>query len=148
MRDNGPTVQDVREFIEHALRLLDDRRFDDWLALFADDGYYRVMQRDNYERGDNLVLMGEDLRRLGPRIVAGRLLDPRQSVHLLSGLECGNDDGLLHASASFALWRDGIPSFAGRYYLELRWDGARTRISRWTAVLDNKVVTETIYLPI
>ena len=35
-------MNDPRDFIAHEAALLDERRFDDWLALFADDGYYWV----------------------------------------------------------------------------------------------------------
>jgi 3-phenylpropionate/cinnamic acid dioxygenase small subunit len=35
-----PSNQDLVDFVLREVRLLDDLRFDDWLALFADDGYY------------------------------------------------------------------------------------------------------------
>ena len=35
-------MNDARDFIAHEAALLDERRFDDWLALFADDGHYWV----------------------------------------------------------------------------------------------------------
>ena len=33
-------------FLFHEARLLDERRFDDWLALFAPDGWYWVPLED------------------------------------------------------------------------------------------------------
>jgi len=33
---------DPRDLVAHEAALLDERRFDDWLALFADDGHYWV----------------------------------------------------------------------------------------------------------
>jgi 3-phenylpropionate/cinnamic acid dioxygenase small subunit len=33
---------DPCDFVAHEAALLDERRFDDWLALFADDGHYWV----------------------------------------------------------------------------------------------------------
>ena len=35
-------MNDPRDFIAHEAALLDARRFDDWLALFSDDGHYWV----------------------------------------------------------------------------------------------------------
>ncbi|BEP70413.1 MULTISPECIES: aromatic-ring-hydroxylating dioxygenase subunit beta [unclassified Variovorax] len=35
-------MNDPRDFIAHEAALLDARRFDDWLALFANDGHYWV----------------------------------------------------------------------------------------------------------
>ena len=37
---NVPSNQDLIDFLLHEVRLLDDQRYDDWLQLFADDGYY------------------------------------------------------------------------------------------------------------
>jgi 3-phenylpropionate/cinnamic acid dioxygenase small subunit len=34
--------RDPRDFVAHEATLLDERRFDDWLALFADDGHYWI----------------------------------------------------------------------------------------------------------
>ncbi|MDQ0587017.1 aromatic-ring-hydroxylating dioxygenase subunit beta [Variovorax paradoxus] len=34
--------RDPRDFVAHEAALLDERRFDDWLALFAGDGHYWV----------------------------------------------------------------------------------------------------------
>ncbi len=140
--------QEIHEFLEHAVRLLDDRKFDAWLALFADDGYYAVMQRANYEKNDNVLVLGEDLKRLKARLISGVKLDVRSTSHFVSCVQCASADGVTTASANFALWRDGIPSFAGRYHVELRSGGADIRIVRWVVVLDNKVVSETVYLPI
>lgn len=35
-----PSNQDLVDFVLREVRLLDDLRFDDWLQLFAEDGYY------------------------------------------------------------------------------------------------------------
>ena len=35
-------MEDPRDFVAHEAALLDERRFDEWLALFADDGHYWV----------------------------------------------------------------------------------------------------------
>ena len=36
----GPTHQDLIDFVAHEARLLDQHRFEEWLALFCEDGYY------------------------------------------------------------------------------------------------------------
>src|SRR5438105_3024898 len=36
------TEQALVKFVLHEARLLDEKRFDDWYELFADDGYYWV----------------------------------------------------------------------------------------------------------
>ena len=37
---NAPTDQDLIGFVVHEARLIDQHRFEEWLDLFADDGYY------------------------------------------------------------------------------------------------------------
>ena len=37
---NAPTDQDLIGFVVHEARLIDQHRFEEWLALFADDGHY------------------------------------------------------------------------------------------------------------
>lgn len=39
---SGPSERELVKFVRHEARLLDERRFDDWYELFADDGYYWV----------------------------------------------------------------------------------------------------------
>jgi len=37
-----PTEQELARFIRHEARLIDEKRFDEWLALFTDDAHYWV----------------------------------------------------------------------------------------------------------
>jgi len=37
-----PTAQQLIDFVVHEARLLDEKRYDEWNALFADDGIYWV----------------------------------------------------------------------------------------------------------
>jgi 3-phenylpropionate/cinnamic acid dioxygenase small subunit len=36
----APTNQDLIDFVVREARLIDQQRFDEWLAMYADDGYY------------------------------------------------------------------------------------------------------------
>lgn len=38
----APTRQDLIDFVVHEARLLDEKRFDEWNALFTDDAFYWV----------------------------------------------------------------------------------------------------------
>ncbi len=42
-------LAELQEFIELEANLLDEQRFDEWLELFADDGYYWVPARAGQE---------------------------------------------------------------------------------------------------
>ncbi len=77
----GPAVDPLdvarcERFLMHEARLLDDARFDDWLALFTADGWYWVPSEP--EQGnphDTVSLMYDDRRLLETRV--RRLASPR-----------------------------------------------------------------------
>jgi ethylbenzene dioxygenase subunit beta len=47
--DDLVLIREIEEFLFHEARLLDDRQFEDWAALFADDGVYWVPMREGQE---------------------------------------------------------------------------------------------------
>src|SRR5258708_15044529 len=56
----------AREFIQHEARLLDDRRFDEWEALWAPDGMYWIPgERDDLEA---FALVQDNRNRITTRI--------------------------------------------------------------------------------
>jgi 3-phenylpropionate/cinnamic acid dioxygenase small subunit len=63
-------------FLEHEARLLDEAKFDDWLALFTDDAWYWVPSEPNQASPhDTVSLIYDDRRLLETRI--RRLASPR-----------------------------------------------------------------------
>lgn len=42
MTNDPVRVREIEEFLFHEARLLDERHFEDWMALFADDGIYWI----------------------------------------------------------------------------------------------------------
>src|SRR5512144_163080 len=68
---------DACEFIAHEARLLDERRYDEWLALFADDGRYWVPLQGaaQAEGAPHNALADEDTLLL--RLRVERLKSPR-----------------------------------------------------------------------
>lgn len=63
-------------FLVHEARLLDEARFDDWLALFTPDAQYWVPSEPNQESPhDTVSLMYDDRRLLETRV--RRLASPR-----------------------------------------------------------------------
>lgn len=57
-------MRDVEQFLYHEARLLDDSRFDDWLALFTDSAWYWVPTDPNQENPLETVSVIYDDRRL------------------------------------------------------------------------------------
>jgi 3-phenylpropionate/cinnamic acid dioxygenase small subunit len=64
------------QFLMHEARLLDEAKFDDWLALFTADAWYWVPSEPNQDNPhDTVSLMYDDRRLLETRI--RRLASPR-----------------------------------------------------------------------
>ena len=64
------------QFLLHEARLLDEAKFDDWLALFTDDAWYWVPSEPNQDNPhDTVSLMYDDRRLLETRV--RRLASPR-----------------------------------------------------------------------
>ena len=85
-----PTAQDLIDLVVREARLLDDRRYEEWNALFADDGIYWVpLVPDQPEGLDHTSHLHEDklLRTLRiERLKSARAFSqqpPSRSHHLL-----------------------------------------------------------------
>jgi 3-phenylpropionate/cinnamic acid dioxygenase small subunit len=69
-------LADCEQFLIHEARLLDEGRFDEWLALFAADAWYWVPSQPNQASPhDTVSLIYDDRRLLETRI--RRLASPR-----------------------------------------------------------------------
>lgn len=136
----------VEALLKDYIGRLDRREYDDWLTMFSPDGYYAVLRNIELLDGDNVLLVGEDMKRLSGRVVSGAERDLRRAIHCI-GWVIGS--AAAHtATASFTLWLDGRPSTAGRYELELEPSSSPLKIRKCTVVLDTIDILDTIYLPI
>jgi len=71
-----PDVRQCEDFLLHEARLLDEARFDQWLALFTEDAHYWVpSEPDQASPHDTVSLMYDDRRLLETRV--RRLASPR-----------------------------------------------------------------------
>jgi len=95
-------TSDPRDFFAHEAALLDERRFDDWLALFADDGHYWVpllgaAQADPFSHNslayeDRLLLQLRVDRLKNPRAHSQHPASHSQHVLQPSRIECETGD--------------------------------------------------------
>jgi len=129
------------EFIIHEARLLDERRFRDWMALFADDATYWVPavpdQKSPFDQAslfyDDRDLMKTRVDRLEhPRIHVQT--PPSRTAHLVGNVVVEQaDDGKGEFTVGSTLimveYRDDTQRvFAGRQHHRLRRDGDSFRI--------------------
>lgn len=122
-RDHDALGQDdaggeISRLLYREARLLDDRRYDQWLAAFAPACIYWVPSRA--EPGDPRIESGiylDDRRRMTDRVAmirSGYLhaqTPPSRTRRMLSNIECWSDDGTrVVARANLTLWehRKGV----------------------------------------
>jgi 3-phenylpropionate/cinnamic acid dioxygenase small subunit len=111
-RGESSAGDDVQRLLFHEARMLDDRRYDEWLALFAPECLYWVPSR--FDPGDPRVetsIYLDDRRRLGDRVAALRTgffhaqNPPSRTRRMLSNIEQWTAaDGSLRARANMVVW--------------------------------------------
>ena len=131
----------LEEFVLQEARLLDERRFRDWMGLFADDGTYWVPavpdQPSPFDQAslfyDDRDLMKTRIDRLGhPRIHVQT--PPSRTAHLVGNVVVDEADQpkgeyLVSSTMIMVEYReDKQRLFAGRQHHRLRRDGASFRI--------------------
>jgi len=96
----GTDHREIECFLMHEARLLDERRFDDWMELFTEDGVYWVPARPGQENpNDESSLFYDDRRLMTTRIA--RLNrpgmhsqnPPSRCCHLVSNVLVEQADG-------------------------------------------------------
>lgn len=144
----------LEQFLIHEARLLDERRFEEWMALFADDGHYwapaRPEQPDPWSEVslifDDREIMQNRIRRLRhPKVYAQ--LPASRAVRQVSNVSLESEDsaaGELRVRSVFFMFehRPTLPEpltrvFAGHYFHRLRRAGDSFRIVEKKAVLAN-----------
>jgi benzoate/toluate 1,2-dioxygenase beta subunit len=140
------TRAEAESFILRECRLLDDKRFSEWMDLFTDDGYYWVPaslgQPDPHEHVslmfDDKEIMTQRITRLThPRAYAQ--LPPSRAVRQVSNisLETSKGDAAECTTRSvfvMAEYRPTLPEpmqrvFAGTFWHRLRREGTELKIA-------------------
>jgi ethylbenzene dioxygenase subunit beta len=128
-------------FLFHEAKLLDERRFRDWMALFTEDGSYWVPAVPDQDSPFNQASLFYDDRDL-MRTRVERLEHPRihvqtppsRTAHLIGNVmveeaDAAKGEYLVGSTVIMAEFRDDTQRvFAGRQRHRLRRDGASFRI--------------------
>jgi benzoate/toluate 1,2-dioxygenase subunit beta len=119
----------VKAFLVHEAELLDDRRYDDWIELFAPEGIYWVpANRNDSDPKTHVSLIYDDVRRLKERLVrAGSGMfwaqdPPTRTTRVLGNLAVSRGAEGLMTSCKFilvALRRGHSETFSGTYRHQL-----------------------------
>lgn len=144
-------LREIEEFLIHEAALLDDRRFEEWIALFTDDGYYWAPAKPDQDSPETQVSLFFDDKALMTTRVA-RLRHPRihaqtppsRTSHMVGNITADPVDieaQRYRVSARFVIleYRPGMDqrSFGGRYDYDLvRADGSFRIASKKAALIN------------
>lgn len=135
-------LQDIEGFLYREVRLLDERRFEEWMDLFTEDGYYWVPARPGQTSPveevslfyDDRELMRTRIQRLRhPRIHAQ--IPPSRTCHLMGNLQIEDavPDGADYLVSSVMIMFEYRPGsemqiFGGRCTHALRLEDKKIKI--------------------
>lgn len=137
---------------------LDEGRFEEWPAFFTDPCNYRIVPRENFERGLPLALWAcENHGYLQDRVVGIRktlVYSPRYLRRMVSGIRIlGWKDGLLEVRANYAAF-ETLPDEltrvfnVGQYRDLLAVDGGKLRFREKICVFDSLLVPNSLIYPL
>ena len=127
----GRDIEQVRRQVQdlHAryIRIIDDDRIEDWPSLFAADGLYRIITRENYEQNLPLAIMECQGRGMMEDRVTGlrriNVYEPQRYSHQVSGLVIESvDDQRVECRSNYLVIRTmatgAMTIFAAGVYLD------------------------------
>lgn len=138
-----PEIQLVEQFVYHEARLIDEQRWDEWNALFTEEGEYWVPASPDQEDAKNhvsLIYETELLRAV--RIKRYRhpnafsLKPAPRSSHLVNNVmldEYDDSNGVCVVKSRFIMLqyrREEQDVFGGSYTHHLKWDGRDFKIKK------------------
>lgn len=152
--------REVEAFLFHELNLLDDRKFEDWVELFTEDGFYWAPAAPEQANPlDSVSLFYDDVEMLKTRFARLRhprvhsQIPPSRTSHMISNvvIESRNSElGAYEVSARFQMLEYRLAhdqrTFGGRYdYALLRAETGTFRIAAKKAAILN---CDDVHLPI
>lgn len=100
------TLESASRFVYREARLLDERRFEEWLELFARDGRYWIPAGPDETPGVEPAIVDDDRPTLEDRVrrlrspVSFAQSPPSRTVHLLGNIELAAADDLWRVDAA------------------------------------------------
>lgn len=139
---SAPSRNQVEDFLVDEAGLLDDQRWEEWNALFTEDGIYWVPSapdQDDFESHVSIQFENDLLRKVRiKRFSAGDAysLQPfPRSVHLISNVRIEDFDaetGLVKSRAKFIMleYQRKTNTYGGTVRHDLVWDGDTFKIQQ------------------
>ncbi|HEX3548877.1 MAG TPA: aromatic-ring-hydroxylating dioxygenase subunit beta [Candidatus Elarobacter sp.] len=137
--------------------VLDDGDFDAWPAFFVEDAVYKVVARENHDRGLPLALLAFESRgMLRDRVYAVTQTlfhEPYYQRHLISGILARRDGEGFAARANYCVVRTKAGALsevysAGRYDDRIVEDGGELRFARKLVIFDSELIPNSLIYPL
>ena len=158
----GRDLRDAVEELQHAyVEAIDDDRLEEWPSFFARECVYKVIPRENYDRGLPMTIMYCDSQgMLRDRIVALRkanIYPPHYSRHLLSNLRVhrisGREGDVVAAQANYVVLQtrhggDTTVYNAGKYVDRIVFEDGKAKFQSKLVVCDTFRVATLLVTPI
>jgi anthranilate 1,2-dioxygenase small subunit len=148
----------IADLYSEYVHLIDDDRLEAWPELFTEPATYRVVTRENHDRGLPLALIycaGRGM--MADRISALRtanIYEPHVYCHMVSAVEVleAAADGV-RARSNFVVMRtmqggDTMVFACGRSFDTIVEDGGRLRFAARTVVLDSRSIDTLLVIPL
>jgi salicylate 5-hydroxylase small subunit len=150
--------QDIADLYAAYAACLDDGRYDEWPDFFTEDGWYRVVPRENYERGLPLSTMSLKGRAMMKDRIYGVVSTifhaPYYQRHLIN-LPAVTDqgDGSFSSIANYTVIRtkrDEMPEIfsVGQYLDIVVVEGGSLKFRQKFCVFDNDIIPNSLIYPI
>ena len=148
----------VEELYADYAACLDEERFEDWPGFFTDPCLYKIVPRENFERGLPLATwLCESRGYLADRVTAIRktaVYAPRFVRRMVSGLRVlGWTDAVLEVRASYLAvetLQDELTRVfnAGQYRDKLVVDGGKLRFREKLCIFDSILIPNSLIYPL
>ncbi|MBV9438582.1 MAG: aromatic-ring-hydroxylating dioxygenase subunit beta [Candidatus Eremiobacteraeota bacterium] len=154
------TVEDrlrIEDLYARYAAVLDDQQYDEWPAFFTEDAVYKVIPRENYDRGLPLSTLAFESRGMLEDRVYGitqtLFHEPYYQRHLICGLLVRRDDEAFAVRANYCVVRTkkGMLSevySAGRYDDRIVEDGGQLRFARKLVIFDSELIPNSLIYPL
>lgn len=148
----------VEELLHEYVECIDDDRLEEWPSHFARECVYKVVPRENYDRGLPMTIMYCDSQgMLQDRVVALRkanIYPPHYSRHLVSNARVkGRDGDVVLAQSNYVVLQtrhggDTTVYNAGKYVDKIVFEDGRPKFREKIVVCDTFRVATLLVTPI
>jgi anthranilate 1,2-dioxygenase small subunit len=148
----------IRNFYEDYTICLDEADYDRWPSYFTQDAIYKIISRENFDRGLPMASMScEGKGMIKDRVTAlvkVLVYEPRYWRRYVSSVRVKSRDGdTIHASGNFLLYesmldREPQLNMLGQYHDILVRNGDSFLFKQRLAVYDNHRILTTLFAPV